>query len=209
MAAAQASLLGRIAVSAKLITQEQLLAALHEQDRWGRSKRLGDILIELGYVSQAQLDWLLRAQVTLLERQRQAEAEAQRQSQVEQQQAMTERGAIATASPAAPQSQSGDRMLDRILTKAIQIHASDVHVHTGLPVQMRVSGRLLKANSPPLGPEQAEALIMDILTERERADFRARNDLDFAYFLAGVGRFRGNIYRQRKGIDAVFRPIPL
>jgi twitching motility protein PilT len=209
MAAAQASLLGRIAVSAKLITQEQLLAALHEQDRLGRSKRLGHILIELGYVSQAQLDWLLRAQVTLLERQRQAEAEAQRQSQVEQQQAMTERGAIATASPAAPQSQSGDRMLDRILTKAIQIHASDVHVHTGLPVQMRVSGRLLKANSPPLGPEQAEALIMDILTERERADFRARNDLDFAYFLAGVGRFRGNIYRQRKGIDAVFRPIPL
>jgi twitching motility protein PilT len=208
-AAAQASLLGRIAVSAKLITQEQLLAALREQDRLGPSKRLGDILLALGYVSQAQLDWLLRAQVTLLERQRQAEAEAQRQSQVEQQHAMSERGAISTASPAAPQSPSGDRMLDRILSKAIQIHASDVHVHTGLPVQMRVSGRLLKANSPPLEPAQAEALVMEILTERERADFVAHNDLDFAYFLPGVGRFRGNVYRQRKGIDAVFRPIPL
>jgi twitching motility protein PilT len=209
MAAAQASLLGRIAVSAKLITQEQLLAALHEQDRMGPSKRLGDLLLELGYVSQAQLDWLLRAQVTLLERQRQAEAETQKQAHAEEQQAMTERGGLATAVPAAPQSPSGDRMLDRILTKAIQMHASDVHIHTGLPVQMRVSGRLLKANSAPLEPAQSEALILEILTERERADFTAHNDLDFAYFLPGVGRFRGNVYRQRKGIDAVFRPIPL
>ena len=208
-AAAQASLLGRIAVSAKLITQEQLLTALREQDRLGPSKRLGDILLKLGYVSQAQLDWLLRAQVTMLERQRQAEAEAQRQAQAQQQQAMSERDAIATASPATPPRPSGDRMLDRILSKAIQIHASDVHVHTGLPVQMRVSGRLLKSNSPPLEPAQSEALVMEILTEHERADFVAHNDLDFAYFLPGVGRFRGNVYRQRKGIDAVFRPIPL
>jgi twitching motility protein PilT len=207
-AAAQASLLGRIAVSAKLITQEQLLAALHEQDRLGPSKRLGDILLGLGYLSQAQLDWLLRTQVTLLERQRQADGEAQREAQAQRQQAMTERGAIATAAPAMPRP-SGDRMLDRILSKAIQIHASDVHLHTGLPVQMRVSGRLLKANSPPLEPEQSEALIMEILTEQERADFAEHNDLDFAYFLPGVGRFRGNVYRQRKGIDAVFRPIPL
>jgi len=206
--AAQASLLGRIAVSAKLITQEQLLAALHEQDRLGPSKRLGDILLDLGYLSQAQLDWLLRAQVTLLERQRRAEGEAQREAQAQRQQAMTERGAIATAAPATPRP-SGDRMLDRILSKAIQIHASDVHLHTGLPVQMRVSGRLLKANSPPLEPEQSEALVMEILTEQERADFTEHNDLDFAYFLPGVGRFRGNVYRQRKGIDAVFRPIPL
>jgi len=169
-AAAQASLLGRIAVSAKLITQEQLLAALHEQDRLGPSKRLGDILLDLGYLSQAQLDWLLRAQVTLLERQRQADGEAQREAQAQRQQAMTERGAIATAAPAM-QRPSGDRMLDRILSKAIQIHASDVHLHTGLPVQMRVSGRLLKANSPPLEPAQSEALIMEILTEQERADF--------------------------------------
>src|SRR5664279_3019223 len=110
MAAAQASLLGRIAVSAKLITQEQLWAALHEQDRVGPSKRLGDILLELGYLSQTQLDWLLRAQVTLLERQRQSEPEAQRQAQAEQHQAMTERGAIAVAAPATPRHPSGDRM---------------------------------------------------------------------------------------------------
>ena len=219
--------MGRIAVSAKLITQEQLLEALRAQDHMGATKRLGDILLELGYVSQAQLEWLLRAQTTLVERQRQAETEAQRQTKIEQQKSFTATGAVAsapsetaprpaaaptTASPsaaAAQKSPTGERNLDRILAKAMQLHASDVHVHTGLPLQMRVGGRLLKASSPPLEPAQSESLILEILTESERAHFTAHNDLDFAYNLPGVGRFRGNVYRQRRGIDAVFRPIPL
>jgi twitching motility protein PilT len=225
----QPSLMGRIAVSAKLITQDQLLEALRAQDHMGATKRLGDILLELGYISQAQLDWLLRAQATLIERQHQAEAEAQRQTQIEQQKSFAENAsgpaapggstsrptvAVAPSSPTGPaqvraQSPSGERMLDRVLTKAIQLHASDVHVHTGLPIQMRVGGRLLKSNGAPLEPGQSESLILEILTESERAHFTAHNDLDFAYTLAGVGRFRGNVYRQRRGIDAVFRPIPL
>ena len=210
----QPSLMGRIAVSAKLITQEQLLEALRAQDHMGATKRLGDILLELGYISQAQLDWLLRAQATLVERQRQAEAEAQRQTQVEQQKSFTQSGSIAippSEALAAPVAKvaTGERQLDRVLTKAIQLHASDVHIHTGLPIQMRVGGRLLKANSAPLEPAQAEALILEILTESERAQFTAHNDLDFAYNIPGVGRYRGNVYRQRRGVDAVFRPIPL
>ena len=68
----QISLLGRIAVSAKLITQEQLLEALRAQDHFGPTKRLGDILLDLGYVSPAQLQWLLNAQQAYIERQRQA-----------------------------------------------------------------------------------------------------------------------------------------
>src|SRR5664279_4408963 len=112
----QPSLMGRIAVSAKLITQTQLLEALRAQDHMGATKRLGDILLELGYISQAQLEWLVRAQATLVERQRLAKTEAE----------------VAPASPPT------ERMLDHILTKAIQLHASDVHLHAGLPIQMRV-----------------------------------------------------------------------
>jgi len=225
----QPSLMGRIAVSSRLITQAQLLEALRAQDHMGATKRLGDILLELGYISPAQLEWLLRAQATLVERQRQVEVEAQRQTQIEQQKSFAQSDSIATppsepvpgpapvappASPpapaqAAPASPTGERKLDRVLTKAIQLHASDVHVHTGLPIQMRVGGRLLKANSAPLEPAQCESLILEILTESERAQFTAHNDLDFAYTIAGVGRFRGNVYRQRRGVDAVFRPIPL
>jgi twitching motility protein PilT len=247
---AQPSLLGRIAVSAKLITQEQLLEALRHQDHLGPSKRLGDILLEQGWISTAQLDWLLKAQATLLERQRQAEAEQQRQARTAQQQTL---GAAATApaasatvarpaqpaaapapgtkaqapAPARPtvaasparapmpptvqaaRQPGAQAKLDQILAKAIELRASDVHVHTGLPIQMRIGGRLLKSNGAPLEPAQAEALILEILSDAERAQFTAHNDLDFAYSIPGVGRFRGNVYRQRRGIDAVFRPIPL
>jgi twitching motility protein PilT len=227
----QPSLLGRIAVSAKLISPEQLLEALRQQDRMGPSKRLGDILLELGYVSQAQLEWLMRAQATLVERQRQAEAEEQRRAQAAQQQAFADSSARAPAAPSPPErtaaaavatprasvpapataapSGGATAQLDQILAKAMQLRASDVHVHTGLPIQMRIGGRLLTSSGAPLEAAQSQALIMEILSESERADFAAHNDLDFAYAIAGVGRFRGNVYRQRRGVDAVFRPIPL
>jgi twitching motility protein PilT len=227
----QISLLGRIAVSAKLITQEQLLEALRAQDHFGPTKRLGDILLDLGYISQAELQSLLNAQQAYIERQRQAEADAERSAGVDQQQSASADETIATPerqvrlapapapapSPAADsvpaQAQpahavpAAEPMLDRILAKAMQLHASDLHIHAGLPIQLRIGGRLLKSNSAPLEPAQSESLILEILTPEDRAVFAAHNDLDFAYAIPGVGRFRGNVYRQRRGVDAVFRPI--
>ena len=226
----QISLLGRIAVSAKLISQEQLLEALQAQDHLGATKRLGDILLELGYISQAQLEWLLRAQHTLLQRERQVEAERQHRANLEEQRSGAEDGtatlpqAETSSQPQAstprssaapvpaqtvPSAQAAPPMLHRILARGMQLGASDVHIHTGLPIQMRVGGQLLKAKSAPLDPAQSESLILEILTAEERAAFGAHNDLDFAYTIASVGRFRGNVYRQRRGIDAIFRPIPL
>jgi twitching motility protein PilT len=222
----QISLLGRIAVSAKLITQDQLLAALRAQDHVGTTKRLGDILFDLGYITQAQLEWLLNAQQTYLQREHKAEVEAERRSSAELRQSVSADGTIAMPErqarpvstpqpPAAPApapslpATAAEPMLNRILAKAMQLHASDVHIHTGVPIQMRIGGRLLKANSPPLEPAQSESMVLQILTPEERALFVAHNDLDFAYAIPGVGRFRGNVYRQRRGVDAVFRPIPL
>jgi twitching motility protein PilT len=227
----QISLLGRIAVSAKLITQDQLLEALRAQDHFGPTKRLGDLLLDLGYVSPAQLQWLLNAQQAYIQRQRQAEADAGRSAGVDQQQSASADGTIAmperqvrlAPAPAPATSPAADSvpaqappahavpaaepMLDRILAKAMQLHASDLHIHAGLPFQVRIGGRLLKTNSAALEPAQSESLILEILTPDDRAVFAAHNDLDFAYAIPGVGRFRGSVYRQRRGIDAVFRPI--
>ena len=222
----QISLLGRIAVSAKLITQDQLLAALRAQDHVGTTQRLGDILFDLGYITQAQLEWLLNAQQTYLQREHKAEVEAVRRSSAELRQSVSADGTIAMPErqarsvstpppPAAPApapflpATAAEPMLNRILAKAMQLHASDVHIHTGVQIQMRIGGRLLKANSPPLEAAQSESMILQILTPEDRAVFAAHNDLDFAYAIPGVGRFRGNVYRQRRGVDAVFRPIPL
>jgi twitching motility protein PilT len=223
MSTDQFPLLGRIAVTARLITQDQLLEALQAQDHLGSTRRLGDILLELGYISQAQLDWLLQAQATMIERHRQAEAEAQRRALVEQERLLTDSGSLALPpddrsipagveeAPASPlqAATAFEPELHRILAAAMHMHASDLHIHAGLPIELRIAGRLLRCNMAPLEPGQAESLVLDILSPSEREHFAAHNDLDFAYVLPGVGRFRGNVYRQRRGIDAVFRPIPL
>jgi len=236
----ESSLLGRIAVAAKVITQEQLLEALRAQDTMGPAKRLGDILLELGTISEAQLEWLLRAQATVVERQRQAEAQRRAEQRREESPSENESITIAPSEPrpsageprpepSEPRSQPGEPrrqpaavplsvsapspgaepMIHRILARATQLHASDVHIHVGLPIQMRMGGRLLRSNSSALDPAQSEAMILEILDQDERAHLADHNDLDFAYAIPGVGRFRGNVYRQRRGIDAVFRPIPL
>jgi twitching motility protein PilT len=230
MSTEQPPLLGRIAVTARLISQEQLLEALQAQDHMGNTQRLGDSLLQLGYISQAQLDWLLQAQATMIERHRQAEAEAQRRAREEQEHFLREDGSIslspgdrnaapegqeATAAPTHPQEvyaqvvTEPEPPLHRVLAAAMQMRASDLHIHTGLPIQMRIGGRLLRSNMAPLERAQSEALVLEILSPSEREHFAAHNDLDFAYVLPGVGRFRGSIYRQRRGIDAVFRPVPL
>lgn len=205
------SLLGRIAVSAKLITQEQLLAALAAQDHLGPSQRLGDILLEYGWINEAQLKWLLEAQQTLLERQKQSVAQAHLQASSSNQspRSSTVRLTSSNLPTVPPTVARTEPKLNRILARAIELNASDVHIHTGLPIQMRMAGQLVKSNSGPVDETQSEQLILEILAPDEREQFLATNDLDFAYVIPNVGRFRGNVFRQRRGVDAVFRPIPL
>jgi twitching motility protein PilT len=56
--------------------------------------------------------------------------------------------------------------------------------------------------------EELKAILYEIMTERQQADFEAKKDLDFAYSVPGLARFRGNVFLQHKGIGAVFRIIP-
>ncbi|NOZ00803.1 MAG: type IV pilus twitching motility protein PilT [Deltaproteobacteria bacterium] len=99
-------------------------------------------------------------------------------------------------------------MMDRILTQAIRLKASDVHVHAGLPVKMRVNGKLQALKMPPLEKEQAEQLALEVLSTENLAWLDEHGDVDIAYEIPEVGRFRGNVYRQRGAVDAVFRAVP-
>jgi twitching motility protein PilT len=200
-------LLGHIALHYKLVTREQLTQAVGVQGRSIEPKRLGEVMVELGMLSPQHLQQLLQVQHKM-----QAEERARQQT------AQAESPAAASPVPAAqPSNQppseaspaAGSHAIDRILAWAVQVKASDVHIHSGLPVQVRIAGNLLKAKSPPLSAAEVEAMVMEILTPQERQRFKQENDVDFAYVAPGVARFRGNVYRQRTGVDAVFRPIPL
>ena len=73
---------------------------------------------------------------------------------------------------------------------------------------MRINGDMVKLNYRNVSAETCRALIFEILTENQKELFTENCDLDLSYPLAGVGRFRVNVFMQRNGISAVLRLIP-
>ncbi len=117
--------------------------------------------------------------------------------------------ALATVTPAVAAASQGPRLtLAEILGKAMQLRASDVHIHSGAAVQLRVGGALAEFKSGMLTAEATQAMLMDALPADRREQLQEGWDLDFALVLPKVGRFRASFYKQQRGWDAVFRPIP-
>ena len=98
--------------------------------------------------------------------------------------------------------------IDELLALMTERGASDLHLASGSAPYLRVNGQMVKLNYKDVTPEVCQALILEILTERQRAHFMEDWDLDCSYALRSVGRFRVNAFRQRKGVGAVFRLIP-
>jgi twitching motility protein PilT len=86
--------------------------------------------------------------------------------------------------------------------------ASDLHVTSGSAPYMRIHGDMVKLNYRNVSSETCQSLIFEILTDKQKELFTENWDLDLSYPLAGVGRFRVNVFMQRNGISSVFRLIP-
>jgi len=101
----------------------------------------------------------------------------------------------------------GVRMAD-LLAKMVGRGASDVHLQAGAPPHVRIDGELLPwEDSPDLTPAQTEQIAMAMMTEGQRDAFRHRHELDFAFTIPEVARFRCNAYRQRGSVGVVMRVI--
>ena len=98
--------------------------------------------------------------------------------------------------------------LDDLLRQMKQQGASDLHLTSGSAPYMRIHGDMVKLNYKTVSAETCQSLIFEILNEKQKALFTEAWDLDLSYPLAGVGRFRVNVFMQRNGISAVFRLIP-
>ncbi|AEE46136.1 twitching motility protein [Cellulomonas fimi ATCC 484] len=102
-----------------------------------------------------------------------------------------------------------DVLIDDILTQMVKLGASDVHLTTGAPPTVRVSGSLRPLDGfAPLSPEPLRRVLYAILTQKQRETFETNLELDFSYAVRGLARFRVNIYQQRESIGAAFRVIP-
>src|SRR5687767_5722321 len=99
--------------------------------------------------------------------------------------------------------------LDRYLKLMLEAGASDLHLLTGQPPKLRIRGELIAIEEEPvLTPQRMEQLLFEIIDKNQKAKFSETHDLDFAYSLEGVARFRCNYFGQKKGPGAVFRIIP-
>ena len=103
---------------------------------------------------------------------------------------------------------AGRRQLDALLALAVERGASDIHIHSGAPIGVRLVGRLMDLDPQPLAPAVAARMIEEVLDDGQRAALARHGQIDFAYTLPGRARFRANAYRQQRGLDAVFRSIP-
>ncbi len=85
---------------------------------------------------------------------------------------------------------------------------SDLHLSAGEPPMIRLHGEIVRLEYQSLTPADVQALVFEILTEKQKKLFIENWELDCSYAVEGTGRFRCNVLMQRRGLSAVFRIIP-
>ena len=98
--------------------------------------------------------------------------------------------------------------LDKVFKAALDMNASDVHVVPGEPIMFRRMGKLTRLKSQSLTTDTALQLISEVLTPTQRDILVRDHQLDFAYAIKSVGRFRGSAMLHNNGMSGVFRVIP-
>jgi len=99
--------------------------------------------------------------------------------------------------------------MNDLLRAAASLGASDLHLSAGEPPRLRVSGDLVAMEGQAvMAPEGVTELCYSIMTPEQRAHFEKEHEVDFACELEGSGRFRVNVFVQRRGPGAVLRTIP-
>lgn len=95
-----------------------------------------------------------------------------------------------------------------LLKQMIEKGASDLHVTTGSPPRLRIDGKLIPIDHPPLTPVDTKNLCYSILTDAQKHRFEENNELDLSFGIKGLSRFRANIFMQRGAVAGAFRTIP-
>jgi twitching motility protein PilT len=99
--------------------------------------------------------------------------------------------------------------IDDLLRRAVESRASDLHLKVGNHPYLRVDGLLNALNDiPRVTPEEMLSMAFSMMTNRQKQKFKETAELDMAYGVAGLGRFRVNVFQQRGNVGMVLRVIP-
>lgn len=98
--------------------------------------------------------------------------------------------------------------IDVLLNVMVQHGASDLHISAGSPPMLRIDGELQRTKYHDLTTDEVEILLLELLDDDQQKIIKEKMDIDFAYEIDGVARFRANVFMERKGYGGAFRFIP-
>lgn len=99
--------------------------------------------------------------------------------------------------------------INELLKTAISQNASDLHIKVGSPPILRITGELAPMTSEErISQQEAVKIAFSVMSPGQREIFKEKNEIDLAYSVPGLGRFRCNVFIQRGTIGAEFRVIP-
>ena len=98
--------------------------------------------------------------------------------------------------------------MHQLLKTMIEQGASDLHVSTGSPPQIRIDGKMTVLPGQSLSSAETKQLCYSVLTDAQKRKFEEENELDLSFGVKGLSRFRGNLFVQRGAVAGAFRAIP-
>ncbi len=98
--------------------------------------------------------------------------------------------------------------IEELLNVMLQRGGSDLHISASSPPKIRIDGKLVNTEYGVLTSEMTQKLVYSILSSEQIAKFEKTLELDFAFSVRNIGRFRTNVFMQRGSVAAVMRMIP-
>lgn len=98
-------------------------------------------------------------------------------------------------------------LIEELLELTVNLGASDLHISSDLPPIVRIDGKLIRTEHPPLTPDDVESLVFPMLSNEQRRTLEQTWELDLSYGIHGLGRFRVNVYKDKGTYAAAFRTI--
>jgi twitching motility protein PilT len=98
--------------------------------------------------------------------------------------------------------------ITQLLAFSVKNHASDLHLSADMPPMVRVNGDVQRIDGEALDHKQVHTMVCSTMSEAQRKHFDASLEIDFAFEVNGLSRFRVNAFHHQRGAGAVFRSIP-
>jgi len=98
--------------------------------------------------------------------------------------------------------------IHQLLKTLVDQGGTDLHITTNSPPQIRIDGKMVPLQTPPLTASDTKQLTYSVLTDNQKHRFEEHLELDFSFGVKGLARFRGNVFYQRGAVAGAFRTIP-